>query len=219
MMPVYDFRRTGQGGFAMIRLIAAAFAALCLAAAPATAQLLEILTAPKTLIERAVEDRSLEDIGKDNAIVLEVNALMAEIRNIQASTAIYEQRLLITGLFDNKADYDKFHAGVKKVKDVKKLYWHAVYMPIAEQKKRKKAKKMKSWVATLAQGTKAEALLAASPGISHTNYRTPVDVLGTLYLLGRALSKAERDKAVATMKGMKGPFRVVSYVEVRPKKK
>jgi osmotically-inducible protein OsmY len=90
-------------------------------------------------------------------------------------------------------------------------------MPKAEQEKREKAGKMKGWAATLGLSTKAEAQLATTGGISHTNYRTPVDPMGTLYLLGRALSKGERDKAIRTMNAMEGINRVVDFVVVRPK--
>ena len=60
-------------------------------------------TPPITLIERAIEARSTGDIIEDNRIVLEVNGAMAEIGSIKASTEIYEQRLLIIGLFENRS--------------------------------------------------------------------------------------------------------------------
>lgn len=87
-----------------------------------------ILTAPKTLIDRAIEARSAADIARDNKIVVEVNEVMAKLGTIKASTEIYEQRLLITGTFDDKSVYTKFEDGVRSVKGVKSLYWHAVYM-------------------------------------------------------------------------------------------
>jgi hypothetical protein len=85
-----------------------------------------LLTAMKTLIDRAIEARSTSDIAEDNAIVVKVNAIMAEVVSIKASTEIYEQRLLITGLFDDKAIYDDFEKKVRAVSGVKKLYWHVV---------------------------------------------------------------------------------------------
>jgi hyperosmotically inducible protein len=78
-------------------------------------------TAPKTLLDRAMEAQSTIDIANDNAIVVEVNAIMAEVESIKASTEIYEQRLLITGLFDDKAVYDDFEKKVRAVPGVKKL--------------------------------------------------------------------------------------------------
>src|SRR5579862_7502627 len=103
-------------------------------ATPALAQLGSILTSPKTIVEHAAESRSFADQAKDNEIVLKVNAVMAKVVSIQASTEIYEQRLLVTGLFDDKAKYDQFYAGVKAVAGIKKLYWHVVYESAADQK-------------------------------------------------------------------------------------
>ncbi|HET9149650.1 MAG TPA: hypothetical protein VFO61_04130, partial [Alphaproteobacteria bacterium] len=95
-------------------------AAVALAAAlPASAQVSGLLTAPKTLIDRAIEARSLADIKRDNEIVLKVNQAMADLGTIRASTEIYEQRLLITGLFDDKDLYDQFEKAVRAIKGVK----------------------------------------------------------------------------------------------------
>ena len=109
--------------------------ALLVAAAPARAQL-GIFTAPKTLVDRALEARSTIDIAKDNAVVIKVNAVMADAGTVKASTEIYEQRLLVTGLFDDKPSYDKFQQGVRGVSGVKKLYWHVIYMSDVEQKQK-----------------------------------------------------------------------------------
>ncbi len=117
----------GRGLFALVP-IAGLFAA-----PPAAAQLLDLLTAPKTLFDRAIEARSTKDIFKDNGIVIEVNKLMADLGTLKASTEIYEQRLLVTGLFDDREDFDKFLAGVKKVDGVKKLYWLVGFMSEKDQ--------------------------------------------------------------------------------------
>src|SRR3954452_4805109 len=93
----------------------------------ARAQLGDILGAPKTLIDRALEARTTSDIAKDNEVVIKVNKVMADVGSVKASTEIYEQRLLITGLFDDKPTYDKFEKGVRAVTGVKKLYWHVAY--------------------------------------------------------------------------------------------
>src|SRR5882672_1064218 len=104
---------------------------------PTWAQLGDILGAPKTLIDRAIEARTTSDIAKDNGVVLKVNKVMADVGSIKASTEIYEQRLLITGLFDDKPTYDKFEKGVRAVEGVKKLYWHVAYMSAQDQERRK----------------------------------------------------------------------------------
>lgn len=182
----------------------------------AHAQLTDILTAPKTLVDRAIEARSFDDIKRDNEIVIKVNQAMAEIGTIQASTEIYEQRLLVTGIFDDKAAYDKFQKAVRAIKGVKKLYWQVVYLSKAEQDEKRKAGTLMDWADTLAMETKAKGRLIGTAGVSDVNFRIAGDAFGTLYLLGRARSKEEADKAVARTKDGNNVKKVVNYVDIRP---
>jgi hyperosmotically inducible protein len=183
-------------------------------AAPAAAQLGNILTAPKTLVDRMIEARSADDIAKDNDIVLKVNGVMADLGTIKASTRIYEQRLLITGLFDDRRTYDKFEKGVRAIKGIKKLYWHVAFMTPAE--KAKNEKQMIDWADALAMETKAEARLIGTAGVADVNFRIATDAFGTVYLLGRARSQEERSKAIARARDGEGVRKIVDYVEVRP---
>ncbi|HVI51725.1 MAG TPA: BON domain-containing protein [Candidatus Sulfotelmatobacter sp.] len=189
-----------------------AAAALLLAGSSAQAQISTILTAPKTLIDRAIEARSVHDIAEDNRIVAEINAAMAEMGTIKASTEIYEQRLLITGIFSDKATYDGFLQKVKAVKGVKKLYWHVLFMSDADQK----AAHLQSWAETVAMGTKAQARLVGTAGVADVNFRVTADSTGTLYLLGRARSAEEARKALARVRDGDKVKKVVDYVDVRP---
>ena len=182
---------------------------------PAAAQL-GILSAPKTLFDRAIEARSASDIAKDNEIVLKVNEVMAEVKSIKASTEIYEQRLLVTGLFDDKPTYDKFEQGVRAVHGVKQLYWHVTYMSDDDQKKDKG--EMVGWAAGLEMVTKAKARLIGTKGVADVNYRVAGDAFGNLYLLGLARSASEKKLALARVKAGDGVKKVVDYVVVRPKK-
>ena len=182
----------------------------------AHAQLTDILTAPKTLIDRAIEARSMADIKRDNDIVLKVNQAMADIGSVKASTEIYEQRLLVTGIFDDKATYDKLTSAVKAIKGVKRLYWQVTYLSSADQDARRKAGTMLDWADALAMETKAKGRLIGTAGVADVNFRIAGDAFGTLYLLGRARSKDEADRAVARTKDGDGVKKVVSYVEVRP---
>lgn len=180
--------------------------------ARAPAQTIDLLLAPKTWVDRAIEARSMADIARDNQIVIKVNMLMAEIGTIKASTRIYEQRLLVTGLFDDKSDYDRFEKGVRAIKEVKRLYWHVTYMPQEEQSRRK----LLAWSDVLVLETKAEARLIGASGVADVNFRTAVDAFGTLYLLGRARSNQERSKARARARESDGVKKLVDYVDVRP---
>ena len=192
------------------------FAGLALSIAGATSAwalgLDDVLTAPKTLIDRAIEARSTEDIAKDNAIVLKVNAIMAKNATIKASTEIYEQRLLVTGIFDDKATYDAFEREVRAVEGIKKLYWHVRYMSDDDQKKAH----LLDWPAVTVMGTKAQARLVGTAGVADVNFRTAADSTGTVFLLGRARSQEEAAKALARAKDGDGVKKVIDYVEVRP---
>lgn len=196
--------------------VAAAIALAGVAAPmPASAQM-DILTMPKTLVDRAIEARSAADIKRDNEIVLAVNKAMADAGTVKASTEIYEQRLLVTGVFDDKDTYDKFEKAVRAVKGVKRLYWQVAYVPKAEQEARRKAGTMIDWADALAMETKAKGRLIGAAGVADVNFRVAVDAFATVYVLGRARSKAEADKAIARAKDGEGVKKVTSYIDVRP---
>lgn len=167
---------------------------------------------PVTLVERAVEARSTSDIVTDNEIVLDVNKIMADLGTIKASTEIYEQRLLVTGLFDDKALYDEFRQRVGEVEGVKALYWHAVYMSEADQK----SANLLSWDDVLILDNKVGLNLIAEKDVADVNFRVAADSFATVYLLGRARSQGELDLALAAARGTEGVKKVVNYVEVRP---
>ena len=63
---------------------------------------------------------------------------------------------------------------------------------------------------------KINALLLDGKGVNVTNFRWR-SVGGNVFLFGRALSKAERDKATAIVKGIKNVTAVTSRVKVRAK--
>ncbi|MEE8173305.1 MAG: BON domain-containing protein [Alphaproteobacteria bacterium] len=183
--------------------------------APASAGLLEdILVAPKTLIDRAIEARSSSDIYKDNEIVVKVNIVMADLSTIQASTEIYEQRLLVTGLFDDVQLYEEFLAGVEAVEGVKELYWHVQYMSAEEQEARKD--EMLDWVDALELDARVGISLIETAGIADVNLRVAVDAFSSVYLIGRARSEEELRKAVQVSGETDGVGVVVNYIEMRP---
>ena len=184
-----------------------------LAAWPALAQVGSILLGPKTIVEHATERRSFADQAKDNAIVVKVNAAMAKAGTASASTEIYEQRLLVTGLFDDKAKYDQFYTAVKAVSGVKKLYWHVVYESAADQKN---DPKLLSWDKSLELATKAGTNITVAMKTAEQNYHVCADSFGTLYVIGRSLTKAEHDQALASVRSTSGAKSVVDYVAVRP---
>ena len=194
------------------RCIALAAVLSLMPATLAIAQLGDILLFPKTMVDRAIEARSMSDIAKDNGIVIKVNRAMAAHRTIKASTRIYEQRLLITGLFDDKETYDKFEKDVRAIPDVKMLYWHVIYMPKEEQARRK----LLDWSDVIVLETKAEGRLIGTPGVADVNFRIAADAFGTLYLMGRGRSKEELTKARARARDGVNVKKLVEYTELRP---
>lgn len=190
------------------------FASAALAPSPASAQLSDILLAPKTLIDRAIEARSARNIAIDNRIVVDVNAIMVEYTTLKASTEIYEQRLLVTGIFDDQVVFDEFSAKVRAVEGVKELYWHAVFLSEEEQKSREA--ELLGWDDVLVLNTKLGVDLIGTRGVADVNFRTAVDSFSTAYLLGRARSQAELDKALAVAEQREGVAKVVNYAVVRP---
>lgn len=194
---------------------AALLAAPALALSPTTvgAQLGDILKSPKTLIDRAIEARSAEDIAKDNRIVIDVNAIMAEIGTIKASTEIYEQKLLITGIFPDRETHDSFKEQVEQVRGLKELYWHAVFMSDEERERRTD---LLAWDDVLVLETKVDVEMVSTRGVADVNFRTAVDSFGTVFLLGRARSQPELDKAIDTVAKTDGVKQVINYAFVRP---
>jgi hyperosmotically inducible protein len=58
--------------------------------------------------------------------------------------------------------------------------------------------------------------IVATRGVADVNFRTAIDSLGTVYLMGRARSQEELDKVIATVRNTDGVDQVVSYAFVRP---
>lgn len=171
--------------------------------------------APVTVVQRAMEERSAADITKDNEIVIDVNQLMAKYETISVSTEIYEQRLVVYGLLDDKATYDGFRKDTESVEGIKQLHWHVLFM--TEEEQNAKEDEMLGF----SGGLKVKAIIEKdwldTEGINSLNYRVAVGALGEAYVLGRAFTAAERDKALAVVRNTSGVTNVVDYVEVRPK--
>ncbi len=167
-----------------------------------------------TLVERAVEARSFEDITEDNRIVVEINAVMADLGTIDASTEIYEQRLLITGSFDDIETFKAFRRGVDAVEGVKTLYWHATFL--SEDEREARDEELLDWGETVLLDNTVGINLIGTEDIADVNLRVAADTFGIVYLLGRARSHAEHKLALKVARATDGVKKVVDYVEVRP---
>lgn len=168
---------------------------------------------PVALVQRAVEDRSLDDIAEDNKIVLAVNKLMAKYETVTVSTEIYEQHLLVYGIMDDKELYDGFNSELAKVPGVKKLYNKVLHMTEAQQQAQEDS------MIGFAEGIKVKAKIEVAwldePGLESPNFRVAVDPKGAAYVLGRAKTDRERDRAIAVVRNAEGVKRVNNYAVVR----
>ena len=182
---------------------------------PARAGLLDdVLSAPKTLFDRAIEARSTSDIITDNQIVIEINAIMAELRTIKASTEIYEQRLLMTGLFDDAKLYEEFRERVMEVEGIRELYWHVEYM--SEEDQEANEAEMLDWVDAIELDARIGIHLFETAGIADVNLRVAVDSFASVYLIGRARSQEEMLKAVEVTSATEGVGVVINYIDMNP---
>lgn len=186
----------------------AALAALMLAATAGLSA-----CSPVTVAQRALEDRSVADIKEDNRIVVAVNKLMAKYGTVSVSTEIYEQHLLIYGILETASAYDGFRNDVAKIEGIDRLYWHVEQMSEAEQEAREDE------MLGFAQGLKVKAVIEKdwlqAEGVESLNFRVAVDPFATAYVLGRAKSQTELDRALAVVRNTEDVRRVRNYASVR----
>jgi len=168
---------------------------------------------PVTIAQRALEDRSVADIREDNRIVVAVNKLMAKYETVSVSTEIYEQHLLIYGILETESAYDGFRNDVARIDGIDRLYWHVEQMSEAEREARE------GEMLGFARGLKVKALIEKdwlqAEGVESLNFRVAVDPFATAYVLGRAKSGTEMDRALAVVRNTEGVRRVRNYATVR----
>ncbi|MEQ8442761.1 MAG: BON domain-containing protein [Alphaproteobacteria bacterium] len=164
---------------------------------------------PVSVVQRAIEDRSVEDIAEDNRIVVQVNRLMAKYETISVSTEIYEQRLLVYGIMEDATSFQGFEAETRNIAGVRNLYFHVQNLTPAQQAARDDE------IIGFAQGLRIKAGIEAAwldaPGVESLNFRVGVDPFATAYVLGRAATAAEQDRAVAVVRNTERVRRVVNY--------
>ncbi len=167
---------------------------------------------PVTLAQRALEDRSSEDIATDTAIFTAANTIMAGEKTLSLSTLVYEQVLVVYGLETDRETYDTVRAEMAEIEDVKTLHWEAVYMTEAE--KEAADEQILGIADTLRIQAEVEADWLDTEGIESLNFRVGVDPQGTAFLLGRAKSAEEHQKVVDVARAIDGVQRVVDYTYV-----
>ncbi|MDD9907087.1 MAG: BON domain-containing protein [Rhodospirillaceae bacterium] len=194
-------------------IIVAAIATLHLVP-PASAQL-NPLSWIKGAVEAAVEDRSAGDIAKDTEIAAKIVANVIDKMTsdvIAINADVYEQVVMLTGSVETLNQKSKAGRLARGVEGVKRVYNDILVQRDIDKQKGA----VENFVDDTVIEGKVNALLLDAKGVNVTNFRWR-SVGGHLFLFGRALSAAERKKAVAVVRGIKGVTRLTDRVKVRPK--
>jgi len=166
---------------------------------------LVVLEDPRTLIE----DRSLDAAQEDSRIRLDINSLYIEqgtgqLKNVKAE--VYEGAVLLIGTVGNPADRDIAGTLAAAVKGASPVYNEIQVAPggsLADE------------AADLTIENKVKQALRAEKEIHSVNLRWH-SVNGIVYLFGRALGEAERDRALAVIRKIEGVKDTVDHVKVVP---
>lgn len=164
-----------------------------------------VLEDPRTY----VEDRSILVAREDARIRLDIQGLFVEqdvgrLKNI--TVEVYEGAVLLTGTVadpNGKATAGSLAASVNGASPV-----HNEIQVLPDAKLRDAA-------ADLAIETRIKKELRASDDVKYANLRWH-SVNGTVYMFGRALSVAERDRALAIVRRVPGVKDIVDRIKVAP---
>ena len=169
----------------------------------------------KGAVEAIAEDRSSGDIAKDLAIKTEITAKVIEKMGtdvISLSADVYEQNVMLTGAVKTKDQRKQAEKLTREVENVKKIYNE---IRIVKPNDKDKGA-VENYVDDTVIESKANALLLDAGGVNVTNFRWR-SVGGHVYLFGRALSQAEKEKATKIVKGIKNVLSVKNLAKVRAK--
>lgn len=179
--------------------------ALAGAVAGCNSPTLVVLEDPRTYIE----DRSLRDAREDARIRLDIQALFAEresgeLRNVEVE--VYERAVLLVGTVTTPAARSEAGALVARIEGVGRILNEIQVVGDAG---------VQATAADLTIETRIKQALRADDDVHSANLRW-ASVNGIVYLFGRALSEAERDRAVAIVRDIDGVREVVDHTKVVP---
>ena len=200
----------------MTRMLSIITVMLLVAASPSAFAIdLNPFSAIKSALEAAIEDRSASDIGTDLKIKTQITIkVIQEMKTdvISISADVYEQDVMLTGSVETVAQRRQAEELTRTVDGIKKIYNEIrVVKPV-----QKKKGAVENFVDDTVIEGKINALLLDGRGVNVTNFRWR-SVGGHVFLFGRALSRAERDKATIIVKGIKNVVSVKNLAKVRPK--
>ena len=173
------------------------------------------LSAVKSLVEAAVEDRSSDDIAADIAIKGKITAQVIDKMGTEAisiNSDVYEQNVMLTGVVEKEAQKAQAGALTKSIENVKTV--HNDILVIKDIDRRKGT--AEGFVDDTVIEGKINALLLDAQGVNVTNFRWR-SVDGHVFLFGRALNQTELTKALAVVKNIKNVASVKNRVIIRSK--
>ena len=199
----------------IIRYIVAVWVAVVIAATPAAAIDFNPFSAIKSAVEAAAEDRSSGDIAKDLEIKTKITADVIDKMGsdvVSVNADVYEQDVMLTGAVETEKQKSEAGALAKATEEVKKVYNEIIVIKAVEKEKGA----VENFVDDSVIETKINALLLDGTDVNVTNFRWR-SVGGRVFLFGRALSKAEHQKATKIVKEIKGVQSVTNRAKIRPK--
>lgn len=166
---------------------------------------LVVLEDPRTY----VEDRSLRDAREDARIRLDIQALFIEqetgaLKGVKVE--VYEQVVLLVGTAATPAAREEAGSLAAQVEGVGQI--HNEIQVVGDTD-------LQATAADLTIETKAKQALRADKDVNYANLRWH-SVNGVVYMFGRALSEAEREKAIAIVRAIDGVREVADLLKVVP---
>ena len=177
--------------------------------------------------KKALEDRSTDDQVIDTKMgVSFLSALADKDANlaVDVSTDVWEQRVLLTGtVSDAKSRQDVLQV-VRADRRGKAVYDEIQLVSKEEQARRRNAVKNKNpnkkegvdravndfWIET-----KISAQLITASDVTSVNYRWR-SVRNTVYIIGRARTKAELTKVLGIIRATDGVAQAKAFVDIKP---
>lgn len=189
-------RRLSPAGLAIV------FAALLSGCQSPT---LIVLEDPRTY----VEDRSLRDAHEDARIRLDIQAAFIEqetgaLKSVKVE--VYEQAVLLVGTVATPAIREEATALAARVEGVG---------PVDNRIQVVEQEDLQAAAADLTVETRIKQALRDDEDVHSANLRWH-SVNGIVYLFGRALSEAEREKALAIVRGLVGVREAIDLLKVVP---
>ena len=167
---------------------------------------------PTAFIEAAlvlVEDRTRADVKTDSTINLKINAAFLDQKNglfRDIAVDVYEGEVLLTGSVKEAEVKRKASALVAGIPDVRK---------VLNEVQVTEGNGIRGTSADITLETKIKVALRLANGVHSVNMRWR-SVSGTVYLFGRALSKAEQESAIATINGIEGVKHLINVQKIVP---